>query len=246
LRAIAVLEQEPEASKQAQHHAGEKHDDDDFDQAKPRSTADAQTTVSTIECGARLLENAAPLGAHMISDRQTTWGRRQLVLMLLIAAVSLGGSYLLFFSLRDGNPWGTTNHGTLVTPARALADLNIYDESGGRVTQTGQWWLWVLTFAPCAAECEQALHQLRQLHILLNRDAGRVRRALVLDGTLRAHGLRERYPQLTILSGGLDGLVSGVYVVDPLGNLVLWYPLADAGEPVLDDLKALLKVSQIG
>jgi hypothetical protein len=130
-----------------------------------------------------------------------------------------------------------------VTPARALGDLNIYDESGGRVTQAGHWWLWVLTSAPCAQECAQALHQ---LHILLNRDAGRVRRALVLDGTLAAHGLRKRYPELTILTGGTDGLAAGVYVVDPLGNLVLWYSLADAGEPVLDDLKRLLKVSQIG
>ncbi|MCZ6712295.1 MAG: hypothetical protein O7B25_18175 [Gammaproteobacteria bacterium] len=42
------------------------------------------------------------------------------------------------------------------------------------------------------------------------------------------------------------GWLPGAYVVDPLGNLVLWYPLADAGEPVLDDLKVLLKVSQIG
>ncbi|MFP6814615.1 MAG: hypothetical protein VB949_02960 [Pseudomonadales bacterium] len=133
-----------------------------------------------------------------------------------------------------------------MTPARTLGDLNIYDESGGRVTQAGHWWLWVLTSAPCAQECEQALHQLRQLHILLNRDAGRVRRALVLDGTLAAHGLRKRYPELTILTGGTDGLAAGVYVVDPLGNLVLWYSLADAGEPVLDDLKRLLKVSQIG
>ncbi|MCZ6712286.1 MAG: hypothetical protein O7B25_18130, partial [Gammaproteobacteria bacterium] len=66
---------------------------------------------------ARLLENAAPLGARMISDRQTTSSRRQLGLMVLIAAVSLGGSYLLFISLRDGNHWATTNHGMFVTPA---------------------------------------------------------------------------------------------------------------------------------
>ena len=35
-------------------------------------------------------------------------------------------------------------------------------------------------------------------------------------------------------------------VVDPLGNLVMHYPLEAAGKPVLEDLQRLLKVSQIG
>ena len=44
----------------------------------------------------------------------------------------------------------------------------------------------------------------------------------------------------------IAGLEPGLYIVDPLGNLVLRYPLGAAGNSVLDDLKRLLKVSQIG
>jgi hypothetical protein len=56
----------------------------------------------------------------------------------------------------------------------------------------------------------------------------------------------EEYPRLKHLSGSLVALDEGIYVVDPIGNLVFFYPLADAGKAVLDDLKRLLKLSQIG
>ena len=48
------------------------------------------------------------------------------------------------------------------------------------------------------------------------------------------------------MTGELSALTEGIYIVDPIGNLVLHYPLSDAGKPVLTDLKKLLKLSQIG
>ena len=38
----------------------------------------------------------------------------------------------------------------------------------------------------------------------------------------------------------------GIYIIDPLGNLVFFYPVDAPPEDVLKDLKRLLKVSQIG
>jgi cytochrome oxidase Cu insertion factor (SCO1/SenC/PrrC family) len=182
----------------------------------------------------------------MNSDSQTTSGRRQLSLIVLIAGLSLAGAYLLFLAVRDSNGWGTTNNGVFVEPARVLADLDIRDESGNRVDAAGVWLLWVLTSAPCSAQCEQAMQQLRALHTLLNKDADRVRRGLVMNAGAGGEQLRQRYPEVAFLTGTVDGLASGIYIVDPIGNLVFWYPFAAAGEPVLDDLKRLLKVSQIG
>ncbi len=172
--------------------------------------------------------------------------RRQLGMILLIAGLSLAGAYLLFLAVRDGGGWGTTNRGTFVTPATTVSNLDIRDESGASADTGGVWWLWVVTDSPCAAECQQALHQLRQLHILLNKDTRRVRRALVTAAAAQAPELLGGFPALELFTGSLSGLASGIYIVDPIGNLVLWYPFADAGEPVLDDLKRLLKVSQIG
>ena len=81
--------------------------------------------------------------------------------------------------------------------------------------------------------------------MLLNRDAPRGRRALVSGGHQELQAYQDLYPGLAhlVVAGPLR---NGVFIVDPIGNLVLWNPFADAGEPVLEDLRRLLKLSQIG
>ncbi len=173
-------------------------------------------------------------------------GRKQLILMVLIAAVSLGGSYGLYHVSRDGGVWGTTNKGEFVQPPVVLADLDIRDSTGAPIAEGPNWWLWLVQDEPCDAACDATLHQLRQLHVLLHRDADRVKRALVGSQNPDRPDLRERYPPLEFLTGRVGALAPGIYIVDPLGNLVFYYPPKDSGKPVLQDLKRLLKVSQIG
>jgi hypothetical protein len=183
-----------------------------------------------------------------MSDQSNVRSSRiQLMLLVGMAVLSLVGAYLLFQAARGGAVWGTTNNGTFVDPPLTVAELRLRDEPGALVTGDGTWWLWVVPDGPCEAACLGALHQLRQLHVLLHRDANRVRRALVIEDTdAVSPDLVQEYPQLAFLSGKVDALERGIYVIDPIGNLVLHYPLEDAGRPVLDDLKRLLKVSQIG
>lgn len=170
--------------------------------------------------------------------------RIQLGVILAIALASVGGAYLLFY-LGGGGPWGTTNRGTFVDPPVNVDGLDVRTDSGDSFGTGDSWWLWVVPQGPCEASCEEALYQLRQLHVLLHRDAGRVRRALVIPAG-DDRGAAEDYPRLQVLSGNLGSLDRGIYVIDPLGNLVFHYALEDGGEPVLDDLERLLKVSQIG
>jgi len=173
-------------------------------------------------------------------------GRTQFLLIVAIAAVSFGGAYLLFDIARQGGLWGTTNHGSFVEPPLTAAELGIRG-AAGQAPEQGVWWLWAVPRGDCASACRDALHQLRQLHALLNRDAARVRRAMVTaPGAAVDPAITAEYPRLVALSGSLEPLRAGIYVVDPLGNLVFHYDWAQAGEPVLDDLKRLLKVSQIG
>ena len=107
------------------------------------------------------------------------------------------------------------------------------------------WWLWVVAPGDCEGDCAAALHQLRQLHVLLNKDADRVQRALV-TGSAAVPEVVGEYPRLIHLRADLRPLTEGIYIVDPIGNLVLHYPYSDAGSPVLEDLKRLLKLSRIG
>jgi hypothetical protein len=181
-----------------------------------------------------------------MSEQPVTSGRRQLIWIILIAAASFGGAFVLYYAAPSLGPWGTTNHGAFVDPPVTIERLELRDAARAEFRTAGTWWLWVVQAGPCDAACEKALHGLGQVHQLLNRDAPRVRRALITSVPLADAALAANYPGLEFLTGRIAGLEPGLYIVDPLGNLVLRYPLDAAGKSVLDDLKRLLKVSQIG
>ena len=172
--------------------------------------------------------------------------RRLLLGMFAIAFFTLGGAYLLFHMAQEAGVWGTTNNGEFVEPPKSVADLSIRDTGGVLLTEGRTWWLWVVSPEGCTDDaCRSAVDRLRALHILLNKDADRLRRALVTRPGGKPAILAD-YPALAHLTGPLHGLQTGIYIVDPIGNLVLFYPMQDAGSPVLEDLKKLLKLSRIG
>ena len=181
-----------------------------------------------------------------MDDAQKRRNRLQLVAIFAIGGLTLAAASALFYSARSGGVWGTTNHGEFVQPPLTVADLHVADADGGAVTEGETWWLWVMTADACYDDCADAILQLRQLHVLLNKDASRVRRALVTRSGVSAPSLMADYPLLKHLRSDSERLKTGIYVIDPIGNLVFWYPLSDAGKPVLEDLKRLLKLSQIG
>jgi len=172
--------------------------------------------------------------------------RRKVMVLFAIAFGTLAASYGLFFLSRGEGPWGTTNNGTFVDPPLTIDALILETPAGGAVSLASAWQLWIVCSDGCEAGCRQAVHQLRQLHALLNKDAQRVRRALVADGVTLASPWLADYPRLQRLMDRSGKLEDGLYIVDPLGNLVLHYPYAAAGKPLLQDLKKLLKVSKIG
>jgi len=123
----------------------------------------------------------------------------------------------------------------------------------GRQSVKRTWWLLAVANEGCSADCEQALNQLRALQVLLTKDATRVRRAVLLP-TLDsgvAGRLAEQFPRMIQLSPGtasqsVPAPVTGMYIVDPTGVMVLRYPLVDSAPDMQKDLKRLLKYSQLG
>lgn len=168
-------------------------------------------------------------------------GRRQLLSIMGIALATLGGSYLLFYSVSGNNSgWATTNHGEFVSPPRTTVELGWQlSEQDAR-----HWWLWVVDRG-CESGCRQMVKDLRALHILLTREAGRVRRGYT-DLAGEQPELGEPYPKLQRIEPGQSVVPRGVYIVDPNGNLVFHYQMGVNPKLILEDLKKLLKVSQIG
>ena len=180
---------------------------------------------------------------HSESDKPLpSSGRRQLTIILVMAFFSLGGSYALFFSAKGGASWGTTNNGVFVQPATTVAALGWATPEQTTLATSGQWWLWTVA-DQCEAACVTALQKLRAAHILLNKRAKRVRRGLT---TSPAFVVPEDQPDLQRILTPNGAMDEGIYIVDPNGNLVFFYPLDINPKLLLADLKKLLKVSQIG
>ncbi len=171
--------------------------------------------------------------------------RVQVVIMLVtFPLLSVGAAWILFY-LAGNVQLDTTNNGEFVDAVKA-ADLALEGPDGRVLHDAGTWWIWMVT-EDCEAACEETLVGLRQLHLLLNKDAERVQRGLVAMSSSPYQRVRDRFPALRFLRSGASGVLApGVYIVDPIGNVVLRYALDTEPRPVLDDLKRLLKVSQIG
>jgi len=114
----------------------------------------------------------------------------------------------------------------------------------------------------CSVDCQQLVYLARQIQIGLGRDASRASHALAAAQPLTADydaKLTREYPQLqrypmdlTTFSafnkkaGAGDKTAPQLWIIDPHGNLVLRYDPTVKGKDLLNDLRHLLKLSNIG
>jgi hypothetical protein len=114
----------------------------------------------------------------------------------------------------------------------------------------------------CEADCIKRFYLARQVNVALGKEASRVKRLLVIvektpESTLNE--LRLAYRDMDHvrldefkLKNGLGGVVADsvsgnyVFLMDPNGNIMMFYSLDKVGKPMLMDIKHLLKISNIG
>ena len=201
-------------------------------------------------------------------ERGFLTSRQALVLLLLIF---LAPTFVIWVMHRTGGEWWpdtTTNRGTLVQPARPL-ELSPDIRHGERpLTEylQGKWTLVYIGDNSCGDVCRENLYKMRQSRTAQNEHMKRVQRLFIVSGgepgPELAGYLQEEHPQVDTVALAADqlGQLGGffhiddtpvldagrVYIVDPLGNLMMYYqPDADAGG-LLKDLRKLLKFSRIG
>jgi cytochrome oxidase Cu insertion factor (SCO1/SenC/PrrC family) len=182
---------------------------------------------------------------------------------ILIAATCLGPLALALLIYYVPNE--LTQH-QLANPERALLASPkplpqvAVRTAGGEMTRP-DWarYRWSLIYAritPCEGHCASELARLTEVYLALGRNQARVQRVLLTaDADFRMTGDpkllvgyldRERDAEL-VGALGLDLLEQGrIFVVDPLGNLVMSYPPAPDQARMLEDLERLLDVSRIG
>ncbi|MDX5151920.1 MAG: hypothetical protein R3188_05540 [Acidiferrobacterales bacterium] len=164
-------------------------------------------------------------------------------------------------------PATTMNHGTLVQPPRPAPEFKLSIRAGGHFDQHGLEKLWnyvVVTVGACDQACLKNLHAIRQIQIAQGKNQHRIRRILIHTGNdAGLKKIAESYPKLVILeadsgafstlrtwftikdqAGKFDG--SRVYLVDPLGNYMMYYLPGYDPTGMRKDMARLLKVSHIG
>ena len=183
----------------------------------------------------------------------TKIGRIKLLVIISIAFVPIFTAYIVFLYFPEWLPDMTTNQGTLIQPPIVLHDIEI--ESGRK------WVLLIPVDSSCDEVCQRVLYLSRQTHIALGKNTSRVQRVILTEGRLSAEFedlLKEEHSEVKVIDIGdntavrLKSLIPNglhhliVFIMDPNGNVMMYYRPEQGGKPMLKDLKHLLKTSNIG
>jgi hypothetical protein len=201
----------------------------------------------------------AQMSGHNTQDRRQ---RRVLVALALLFFAPLGLAFYLYYGHSNWHPGGRVNTGELVEPARPLPALTLPLDGGGSTDPNflrGKWTFLQVSSGPCGEACRTRLYDTRQIRVALDRDMNRVQRVLIAgDDCCDAQFLRQQHldlitvragaavaPLLALLPDGAGG-EPRVYLIDPLGNLMMSYSAAAKPKGMLEDMKRLLRLSSIG
>lgn len=194
--------------------------------------------------------------------------RRIIILLVAVFSAPFLVSWYLFNFTQAGRGGGDGSHGKLVVPPRPLPAVELQEPTGAQTADMlrRKWTLLYLLPDKCGEACLGALYQMRQLRLALGGNGQRVQRVLVVYGefppALPATVLQEYAGQMVIPGSALDGDDAGrsfrlhagdnplsagrLYVVDPMGNLMLAYPAGTEPGGIVTDLKRLLRYSGAG
>jgi hypothetical protein len=180
--------------------------------------------------------------------------------VILICAAPLIASYLSYYVIK---PQGRTNYGDLIDPRRypmpQLGAASLDGKPASLEDYKGKWILMQVGGAQCAQPCQTRLYQMRQLRLAQGKEMDRVERVWLItddkpvdtmllrlyDGTrmLRVDPARVQ-AWLPADAGGTPA--DHMYMIDPLGNLMMRFPRDADPNKVKKDIAKLLRASRIG
>lgn len=193
--------------------------------------------------------------------------RKKFVVIVCLFLLPLLVSFVVYKTLPDGyKPKSMSNHGQLLEPIYTLKEfkqLTITGQSFANKEIEKVWTLVHLIHGQCLEECSKMLYNTRQTRLLLSKNVDRVQRVAVLmnvEQNSSVDKMWQSHPDLTVLLGFAGGVgyqvqtaVAGavnrpfsVFLLDPLGNLMMEFPQQLEPKLMLRDLKKLLKLSHIG
>lgn len=193
-----------------------------------------------------------PAASPVRSPGANRSGQRTLLILAALVMAPVAASYLAYYVF----PRETrTNYGELLAtgPAPEFAGTRADGKPFALSQLRGKWVLIVSAPGGCDARCTSALYATRQARTIQGRDMERVQRVLLAAGdAVPDPAVMVEHPDLLVAHvsrealAGLSAGVDRIYLIDPLGNLVLAFP----GDPdigkVGKDIERVLRASRIG
>jgi len=194
-----------------------------------------------------------------LDNRRT---RRMLLLLAALFFTPVAVSFFLYYAA-GWRPGGQVNHGELITPARVVPAVALTSPDASTLSDNFLRDKWSLIYAgsgACDDKCRAALYTMRQVRLALAEKMDRVQRVFLYEGSCceqpyfnqEQAGLVAASTQSASGEQVLDvfpasALEAGhIFLVDPLGNLMMSYPPGAPPKGMIEDLKRLLKLSHIG
>ncbi len=195
-------------------------------------------------------------------SKSSQWrGRWKLLAVVFVCAAPMLLSYLTYFVIK---PTGRTNYGDLLDPRAhpipAALGASTLDGKPATLDQfKGKWVMLHVDAGACPEICRKQLVDMRQLRIMQGKGMERIERVWlitddtpldtmwmrVIDGTRMLRVPPETVAKWLPLEPG-GNAADYIYLIDPLGNLMMRFPKHGDPNKMKKDISKLLKASAIG
>jgi len=190
-------------------------------------------------------------------------GRWMLWLVLLVCASPMIASYFTYYVIK---PEKRNNYGTLIDqrahPVPAMATTTLDGRPQALEQFKGKWVMLVVGPGACPDSCRKQLFALRQLRLMQGKEADRIERVWLItdqepldtliireyDGTHMLRADAATVNQWLPVDGGTTP-ADHIYLIDPLGHLMMRFPKdpqLQEVRKVYKDINKLLKASAVG
>ncbi len=187
--------------------------------------------------------------------------RIKFLLIVLVFLIPFIIAFMIMDDYAEDKEWDTTNYGKLLNPILNIDNIDL-ETLDNTITNTshfnGKWNLIYSLKKKCDKACLANIYLLRQVNIALGKDANRLNRTFIPSINTSNDSIKNisiNYPDLIIIKNKPDkihGLINSfsnnnsIFLVDPIGNVILMYEDKFEGKKLLKDIKKLFKLSRIG
>lgn len=191
-----------------------------------------------------------------MSNDVSKTSRSKFALILFVFALPVIISYLAYYVWPPAG--GVKNYGELIKGATLSEQHGLTGMDGKPLpTLRGKWWLVMVDSGQCNAACEKKLYAMRQVRLMQGREMDRVARLWVVSDAVVPDMKKLQQFEGTVMARDVSGSATArlpvkadvrdhLYIVDPLGNVVLRYGPDPDLKRMKKDLELLLRASQIG